>query len=102
MARCSARPARESFSSNGRWPRWTSSKRPGYHVRGVVGIRFVRFRGLSPFRAVFFRRLLAVALGFVDRGSAVGRGRRRGALYAGAGGVLPAGPTRATAGIIVG
>jgi TRAP-type uncharacterized transport system fused permease subunit len=58
--------------------------------------------GMSPFRAVFFSMIVAVALSFVDRGNALWPRRLLGALYTGARSVLPVASTTATAGIIVG
>src|ERR1044071_6498760 len=58
--------------------------------------------GMSPFRAVFFSMLIAVALSFVDRANALWPRRLLTALYTGARSVLPVASTTATAGIIVG
>ena len=83
-------------------PLWQLTKRYGYHFLAVVGIPFMLILGMSPFRAVFFSMLIAVALSFVDRENALWPRRLLGALYTGARSVLPVASTTATAGIIVG
>ena len=83
-------------------PLWQLTKRHGYHFLAVVGIPIMLILGMSPFRAVFFSMLVAVALSFVDRGNALWPRRLLGALYTGARSVLPVASTTATAGIIVG
>jgi TRAP transporter 4TM/12TM fusion protein len=83
-------------------PLWQLTKRHGYHFLAVVGIPIMLILGMSPFRAVFFSMLIAVALSFVDRQNALWPRRLLGALYTGARSVLPVASTTATAGIIVG
>jgi len=83
-------------------PLWQLTKRHGYHFLAVVGIPIMLILGTSPFRAVFFSMIIAVALSFVDRGNALWPRRLLGALYTGARSVLPVASTTATAGIIVG
>ena len=83
-------------------PLWQLTKRYGYHFLAVVGIPIMLILGMSPFRAVFFSMVIAVALSFVDRGNALWPRRLLGALYTGARSVLPVAATTATAGIIVG
>jgi len=83
-------------------PLWQLTKRHGYHFLAVVGIPIMLILGMSPFRAVFFSMLIAVALSFVDRENALWPRRLLGALYTGARSVLPVASTTATAGIIVG
>jgi TRAP transporter 4TM/12TM fusion protein len=83
-------------------PLWQLTKSHGYHFLAVVGIPLMLLLGMSPFRAVFFSMLIAVALSFVDRGNALWPRRLLGALYTGARSVLPVASTTATAGIIVG
>ncbi len=83
-------------------PLWQLTKRHGYHFLAVVGIPIMLVLGMSPFRAVFFSMIIAVALSFVDRGNALWPRRLLGALYTGARSVLPVASTTATAGIIVG
>jgi len=83
-------------------PLWQLTKRHGYHFLAVVGIPIMLLLGMSPFRAVFFSMLIAVALSFVDRENALWPRRLLRALYTGARSVLPVASTTATAGIIVG
>jgi TRAP transporter 4TM/12TM fusion protein len=83
-------------------PLWRLTKRHGYHFLAVVGIPLMLILGMSPFRAVFFSMVIAVALSFVDRANALWPRRLLGALYTGARSVLPVASTTATAGIIVG
>ena len=83
-------------------PLWQLTKRHGYHFLAVVGIPIMLILGMSPFRAVFFSMLIAVALSFVDRENALWPRRLLRALYTGARSVLPVASTTATAGIIVG
>jgi TRAP transporter 4TM/12TM fusion protein len=83
-------------------PLWRLTRRRGYHFLAVVGIPIMLILGMSPFRAVFFSMIIAVALSFVDRGNALWPRRLLGALYTGARSVLPVASTTATAGIIVG
>jgi TRAP-type uncharacterized transport system fused permease subunit len=81
---------------------WELTRRHGYHFLAVVLIPIMLIRGASPFRAVFYSMLVAVALSFVDRANALWPRRLLGALYTGARSVLPVASTTATAGIIVG
>ena len=83
-------------------PLWQLTKRHGYHFLAVIGIPIMLLFGMSPFRAVFFSMVIAVALSFVDRENALGPRRLLRALYTGARSVLPVASTTATAGIIVG
>ena len=81
---------------------WTLTKRHGYHFLAVVLIPIMLIRGASPFRAVFYSMLVAIALSFVDRENALWPPRLLQALHTGARSVLPVASTTATAGIIVG
>jgi TRAP transporter 4TM/12TM fusion protein len=83
-------------------PLWQLTKRHGYHFLAVVGIPLMLILGMSPFRAVFFSMIIAIALSFVNRANALWPRRLLGALYTGARSVLPVASTTATAGIIVG
>lgn len=83
-------------------PLWQLTKRHGYHFLAVVGIPLMLILGMSPFRAVFFSMIIAIALSFVDRENALWPRRLLTALYTGARSVLPVAATTATAGIIVG
>ena len=78
------------------------SRRYGYHFTSLVAIAVFMVAGLSAFRAVFWATVLAVALSFLRRESALTPRRLLGALEGGARGVLGVCATTATAGIIVG
>jgi TRAP transporter 4TM/12TM fusion protein len=73
-----------------------------YHFTSLVAIAIFMIWGMSAFRAVFWATLLAVALSFFRRESALTPRRLTVALAAGAVGVLGVAATTATAGIIVG
>ena len=77
-------------------------RRYGYHFTSLVAIAVFMLAGASAFRAVFWATLLAVALSFVRRETALTPRRLLDALQAGARGVLGVCATTATAGIIVG
>jgi len=81
---------------------WTLTKRYGYHFTSLIAIAALMIAGMSAFRAVFWSTLLAVALSFIRRETALTPGRLLDALRAGATGVLGVVATTATAGIIVG
>jgi TRAP-type uncharacterized transport system fused permease subunit len=81
---------------------WDVTRRYGYHFSSLVAIAILMALGLSAFRAVFWATLLAVALSFVQRETALAPPRLLGALNAGGRGVLSIAATTATAGIIVG
>jgi TRAP transporter 4TM/12TM fusion protein len=74
----------------------------GYHFTSLVAIAAFMVTGMSAFRAVFWATVLAVALSFIRRETALGPARLFDALKAGATGVLGVCATTATAGIIVG
>jgi TRAP transporter 4TM/12TM fusion protein len=67
---------------------WTLTKRHGYHFLAVVLIPIMLIRGASPFRAVFYSMLVAIALSFVDRENALWPPRLLRALHTGARSVL--------------
>jgi TRAP transporter 4TM/12TM fusion protein len=73
-----------------------------YHFTSLAAIAVLMVSGLSAFRAVFWATVLAFALSFVRRESALTPPRLFAALRAGGGGVLGVAATTATAGIIVG
>jgi TRAP transporter 4TM/12TM fusion protein len=73
-----------------------------YHFTSLVTIAGLMIWGLSAFRAVFWATLLAVALSFLRRESALTPPRLFGALASGGSGVLGVAATTATAGVIVG
>ena len=74
----------------------------GYHFTSLAAIAVFMVVGMSAFRAVFWATVLAVALSFLRRESALTPPRLLEALQAGARGVLGVCATTATAGIIVG
>lgn len=78
------------------------TKRYWYHFTSLVAIAVLMISGMSAFRAVFWATVLAFALSFVRRESALVPARAFAALRAGGTGVLGVAATTATAGIIVG
>jgi len=76
--------------------------RYGYHFLSPVALVAFMVSGVTPFRAVFWAMLLAAALSFVRRETALWPTRAFQALQAGGTGVLSVAATTATAGIIVG
>jgi len=78
------------------------TKRYWYHFTSLVAIAVLMFSGMSAFRAVFWATVLAFALSFVRRESALTPRRLLAALRAGGAGVLGVAATTATAGVIVG
>jgi TRAP transporter 4TM/12TM fusion protein len=81
---------------------WDLFKRYGYHFTSLVAIAVFMIVGMSAFRAVFWATVLAVALSFVRRETALTPARLVASLRSGAIGVLGVCATTATAGIIVG
>ena len=73
-----------------------------YHFTSLAAIAVLMAAGLSAFRAVFWATVLAWALSFVRRESALTPPRLIAALRAGGAGVLGVAATTATAGIVVG
>ncbi|HET7219771.1 MAG TPA: TRAP transporter fused permease subunit, partial [Vicinamibacterales bacterium] len=73
-----------------------------YHFSSLVAIGVFMVIGMSAFRAVFWATVLAIALSFVRRDTALTPARLAAALESGATGVLGVCATTATAGIIVG
>jgi TRAP transporter 4TM/12TM fusion protein len=78
------------------------TKKYGYHFTSLVAIAVFMVIGMSAFRAVFWATILAAALSFIRRETALGPARLFDALKSGATGVLGVCATTATAGIIVG
>jgi TRAP transporter 4TM/12TM fusion protein len=78
------------------------TKRYWYHFTSLAAIAVLMVGGMSAFRAVFWATVLAFALSFVRRDSALTPPRLFAALRAGGAGVLGVAATTATAGIIVG
>ncbi|HVT43061.1 MAG TPA: TRAP transporter fused permease subunit [Thermoanaerobaculia bacterium] len=83
-------------------PLWKLTRRGGYHFISLVAIAALMASGMSAFRAVFWATLLAFALSYVRRETALGPKRVVRALESGGVGVLSVAATTATAGIIVG
>jgi TRAP transporter 4TM/12TM fusion protein len=81
---------------------WELTTQYGYHFTSLVAIAVLMVAGMSAFRAVFWSTVLAVALSFIRRDTALTPPRLLEALRAGATGVLGVVATTATAGIIVG
>ena len=81
---------------------WHLTRQYGYHFTSLVAIAVFMVMGLSAFRAVFWATVLAVALSFLRRETALTARRLLIALQSGAIGVLGVCATTATAGIIVG
>ena len=80
----------------------TLTSRYWYHFTSLAAIGVFMIAGMSAFRAVFWASVLAFALSFVRRESALTPPRLFDALRAGATGVLGVTATTATAGVIVG
>ena len=78
------------------------SRRGGYYFLPLLAVVVLLAAGISTFRAVFWATLLAFALSFVRRETALTPRRALAALDAGGRGVLAVAATTATAGIIVG
>jgi len=81
---------------------WSLTVRHGYHFTSLVAIAALMFAGLSAFRAVFWATVLAFAVSWLRRETALTPPRLLGALQSGATGVLGVTATTAVAGIIVG
>ena len=81
---------------------WALTRSHGYHFISLVSVGALLIAGVTTFRAVFWATLLAVALSFVRRETALWPRRLFAALDAGGRGVLSVAATTATAGIIVG
>ncbi len=81
---------------------WVLTRRYGYHFTSLVAIAVLMITGMSAFRAVFWATILAAALSFIRRETALTPRRLIDALRSGAVGVLGVVATTATAGIIVG
>jgi len=83
-------------------PLWELTRRYGYHFTSLAAIAVFMVMGLSAFRSVFWATVLAIALSFLRRDTALTPRRLLTALQSGAIGVLGVCATTATAGIIVG
>lgn len=81
---------------------WALARRYGYHFISLAAIGVFMALGMTAFRAVFLATLLAIALSWVRRDTALTPPRLFRALSDGARSVLPIVATTATAGLIVG
>jgi TRAP transporter 4TM/12TM fusion protein len=81
---------------------WELTRRQGYHFLALIGLPIMLALGMSAFRAVFYSILVAIALSFMDRQTALSPRRLALALSAGGKSVIAVASTTATAGIIVG
>ena len=81
---------------------WMLTRRYWYHFTSLAAIALLMVIGLSAFRAVFWATVLAAALSYVRRETAMTPRRLFDALRLGATGVLGVVATTATAGVIVG
>ena len=78
------------------------TRRGWYHFASIASIVVLMLQGFTTFRSVFWAMVLAVALSFLNRDTALTPRRLAAALSAGGRGVLPIAATTAAAGIIVG
>ena len=78
------------------------TRRSGYQFVPLISIVVLLVSGMTPFRAVFLATLIAIALSFVRRETALRPARLVTALETGGRAVLAVASTTATAGIIVG
>ncbi len=81
---------------------WELTRRQGYHFLTLVGLTIMLALGMSPFRAVFYSIVAAVAVSFIDPRTALWPRRLILAMEAGGKSVIAVASTTATAGIIVG
>jgi TRAP transporter 4TM/12TM fusion protein len=81
---------------------WRLTWRYGYHFSSLIVIVALMAWGMTAFYAVFWAILLAVALSYLQRDTALWPPRLVAALEAGGKGMLSVAATTATAGIIVG
>ena len=81
---------------------WALTLRYGYHFTSLAAIAVLMVAGFSAFRAVFWATVLAIALSFIRRETALTPRRLLAALQSGANGMLGVCATTAVAGIIVG
>jgi TRAP transporter 4TM/12TM fusion protein len=81
---------------------WAMTKTHGFHFTSLISIIVFMLYGYTPVLSVFYATLLAVAVSFIRRDTALFPKRLIAALEAGSLGVLGVAATCATAGIIVG
>jgi TRAP-type uncharacterized transport system fused permease subunit len=95
--RLNTRPAESKSLSLGELTR-----RGGYHFTSLIAIAVFMATGMTAFRAVFWATVVAFALSFLNRETALWPRRLVRTLETGGADVLPVVATTATAGIIVG
>lgn len=83
-------------------PLWEMTKRYGFHFISLIAVVVFMVIGFSPMLSVFYSTLLAFALSFLNRETALVPKKLIKALSEGSIGVLSAATTCAAAGIIVG
>ncbi|MBN9050332.1 MAG: TRAP transporter permease [Rhizobiales bacterium] len=83
-------------------PLWEMTKRYGFHFISLIAVVVFMVIGFSPMLSVFYSTLLAFALSFLNRDTALVPRKLVKALAEGSIGVLSAATTCAAAGIIVG
>jgi TRAP transporter 4TM/12TM fusion protein len=81
---------------------WALTRRQGYHFLALIGLPIMLALGMSAFRAVFYSILVAIALSFMNRQTALWPRRLALAMASGGRSVIAVASTTATAGIIVG
>jgi TRAP transporter 4TM/12TM fusion protein len=81
---------------------WQLTKDHGFHFTSLISIIVFMLLGFSPVLSVFYATLLAVAVSFIRKDTALYPRKLIAALEAGSVGVLGVAATCATAGIIVG
>jgi TRAP transporter 4TM/12TM fusion protein len=81
---------------------WQMTRRYGFHFVSLVAVVFFMVIGYSPMTSVFYSILLAFAMSFLTRETALYPKKLVGAMADGSIGVLSAATTCASAGIIVG
>jgi TRAP transporter 4TM/12TM fusion protein len=94
----SMQPAGREAAAAATEPLWRSS----YHFTSLIAIAVFMVLGMSAFRAVFWAMVLAIALSFLRRETAMTPTRIIAALGAGGRDILGVAATTATAGIVVG
>ena len=78
------------------------TRRSGYHFLPLIALVVLLVSGMTPFRAVFYATMGAIALSFIRRETALRPKRLVTALETGGRAVLAVAATTATAGVIVG
>ena len=81
---------------------WELTRQSGYQFMPLILIVLLLISGVTPFRAVFYATLCAIALSFFDSTTALTPTRLIDTFKSGGVGILSVAATTATAGIIVG